>query len=76
MPFANLKIPAGSLTAEQKKLLIDRVTDLYAETFGEVARPNTMVLVDEVVDGGWGIGGHVLTLDQIHPKTDTARNGA
>jgi hypothetical protein len=31
-----------------------------------------MVLVDEVVDGGWGIGGHILTLDQIHPKTDAA----
>jgi hypothetical protein len=42
-PFANLKVPAGSLTAEQKKHLIDRVTDLYAEVFGEAARPNTMV---------------------------------
>jgi 4-oxalocrotonate tautomerase len=72
MPFANLKVPAGSLTAEQKKHLIDRVTDLYAEVFGEAARPNTLVLVDEVVDGGWGIGGHILTLDQIHPKTDAA----
>jgi hypothetical protein len=38
MPFANLKVPAGSLTAEQKKHLIDRVTDLYAEVFGEADR--------------------------------------
>ena len=34
-----------------------RATELY----GDQARPNVMILVDEVVDGGWGIGGQVLT---------------
>jgi 4-oxalocrotonate tautomerase len=71
MPFANLKVPAGSLTAEQKKHLIDRVTDLYAEVFGEAARPNTLVLVDEVVDGGWGIGGPHPRPDPPDPATTT-----
>jgi 4-oxalocrotonate tautomerase len=65
MPFANLKVPAGLLTAEQKEELIVKVTDLYAEAFGEGARANTMVLVDEVVDGGWGIRGDVLTLAKL-----------
>jgi 4-oxalocrotonate tautomerase len=65
MPFANFKIPAGSLTGEQKKLIVDRATDLYAEIYGDQARPNTMVLVDEVTDGGWGIGGNVLTLSML-----------
>jgi 4-oxalocrotonate tautomerase len=65
MPFANFKVPAGSLSPEQKKLLVDRATDLYAEIYGERARPNTMVLVEEVVDGGWGIGGGILTLAMI-----------
>lgn len=62
MPFANLKVPAGLLTAEQKEHLIAKITELYAETFGEQARDNTMVLVDEVADGGWGIRGEVLRL--------------
>jgi 4-oxalocrotonate tautomerase len=62
MPFANLKVPAGLLSAEQKENLITKVTDLYAETFGDDVRANTMVLVDEVADGGWGIRGQVLTL--------------
>jgi 4-oxalocrotonate tautomerase len=62
MPFANFKVPAGSLNAEQKELIVHRTTDLYAEIYGERARPNTMVLIEEVIDGGWGIGGHVLTL--------------
>ncbi|MFC3892857.1 4-oxalocrotonate tautomerase family protein [Lentzea rhizosphaerae] len=65
MPFANLKVPAGTLTAEQKEVLVGKVTDLYAETFGDAVRDNTMVLVDEVIDGGWGIRGEVLTLAKI-----------
>ena len=43
MPFANFKVPAGSLTAEQKELIVHRATDLYAEIYGERARANTMV---------------------------------
>jgi 4-oxalocrotonate tautomerase len=54
MPFANFKVPAGTLSAEQKETIIHRTTDLYAELYGERARPNTMVLVEEVADGGWG----------------------
>ena len=65
MPFANLKVPAGLLTAEQKEYLVVRVTDLYAETFGDAVRDNTMVLVEEVADGGWGIRGEVLTLAKL-----------
>jgi 4-oxalocrotonate tautomerase len=61
MPFANLKVPAGTLTAEQKQNLVDQVTDMYVKVYRKRARAGVMVLVDEVVDGGWGIGGHVLT---------------
>jgi 4-oxalocrotonate tautomerase len=48
MPYANLKVPAGTLTAEQKQHAVDVVTDLYADLYGERARPNVLVLVDEV----------------------------
>jgi 4-oxalocrotonate tautomerase len=65
MPFANFKVPAGTLTAEQKELIVHRATDLYAEIYGERARPNTMILVEEVPDGGWGIGDQVLTLAML-----------
>ncbi|MEV4149917.1 4-oxalocrotonate tautomerase family protein [Amycolatopsis sp. NPDC049691] len=65
MPFANFKVPAGTLTAEQKEQLVTRATDLYAEIYGDRARANTMVLVEEVADGGWGIGGEVLTLAKL-----------
>lgn len=70
MPFANFKVPADSLTAEQKAQLVHRTTDLYAEIYGERARANTMVLIEEVSDGGWGIGGHVLTLTTLQEGAD------
>ena len=46
------------------------IPDLLAEVYGEAARPNTMVLVEEVADGGWGIGDHVLTLAMIQVACD------
>jgi 4-oxalocrotonate tautomerase len=61
MPYANMKVPAGTLSTDQKKQAVEAITDLYVEFYGEQARPNVLVLVDEVVDGGWGIGGQVLT---------------
>jgi 4-oxalocrotonate tautomerase len=61
MPFANLKVPAGLVDETQKQELVTQVTEMYVRLFGERARATTMVLVDEVVDGGWGISGRVLT---------------
>ncbi|WP_236790954.1 4-oxalocrotonate tautomerase family protein [Amycolatopsis sp. GM8] len=71
MPFANFKAPAGLLTPEQKATIIHRTTDLLAEIFGEESRRNTMVLVEELADGGWGIGDQVLTLAVLQ-GTETA----
>lgn len=65
MPFANFKVPAGTLDAEQKEQIVHRATELYVEIYGERARRGTMVLVEEVADGGWGIGDHVLTLAML-----------
>ncbi|MBO0654239.1 4-oxalocrotonate tautomerase family protein [Streptomyces triculaminicus] len=65
MLFANFKVPAHTLSEEQKQQIIARTTDLYAELYGERARTTTMVLVEEVADGGWGIGGDVLTLAKL-----------
>ncbi|MBB5918069.1 4-oxalocrotonate tautomerase [Nocardia transvalensis] len=65
MPFANFKVPSGTLSPEQKATIIHRTTELYVEIYGERARGGTMVLVEEVTDGGWGIGDHVLTLAEL-----------
>jgi len=65
MPFANLKVPAGLVDAAQKEEWVHTVTQLYVDAFGEQARSNVMVLIDEVPDGGWGMGDEVLTLAKL-----------
>ncbi|MBN0049104.1 4-oxalocrotonate tautomerase family protein [Streptomyces actuosus] len=70
MPFAHFKVPAGTLDEKQKEKIVTRTTELYVEIYGERARANTMVLVDEVADGGWGIGGSVLTLALLQQTPD------
>lgn len=69
MPFANYKIPQGTLTAEQKEEIIHRTTTLLADYFGEGARPHTMVLVEEVADGGWGRADETVTLAKIAARS-------
>ncbi|GGQ06600.1 4-oxalocrotonate tautomerase family protein [Streptomyces mutabilis] len=66
MPFAHFKVPEGTLTPEDKRKIVERTTDLYAEIYGERARPTTVVLVDEVADGGWGVAGNVLTAAMLN----------
>ena len=65
MPYANLKVPAGLVDAAQKEEWVHTITQLYVDAFGERARGNVMVLIDEVPDGGWGMGDDVLTLAKL-----------
>jgi 4-oxalocrotonate tautomerase len=66
MPFAKFKVPAETVTAEDKKKIVARATDLYVEIYGERVRPTTVVLVEEVPDGGWGVAGAVLTAAMLN----------
>jgi 4-oxalocrotonate tautomerase len=67
MPFANFKVPQGTLNAEQKEEIIHKTADLFAHYFGEGVRPHTMVLLDEVVGGGWGRADETFTLAKMQP---------
>ncbi len=60
MPFANLKVPADTLTPESKRRLQDAVTEAIVDVYGERARSTTLVLLEEVADGGWSLGGTIL----------------
>ncbi len=68
MPFANYKLPQGSLTPEQKQEIIHKTTDILTSIYGDAARAHVMVLVDEVADGGWGFGDEVLTLAKLKAR--------
>jgi len=50
-------VPEGVVDAARKEEIIHRTTAMFVEYFGEQARPYSMVLVEEVADGGLGQGG-------------------
>ena len=65
MPFANYKLPQGSLTPDQKEMIVHKTTEILTAIYGDAARPHTMVLIEEVPDGGWGFADDVLTLAKM-----------
>jgi 4-oxalocrotonate tautomerase len=66
MPLVNVKLIEGVFTPEQKREMIQRVTDAMVEIEGENLRQVTWVVVEEVKSGDWGIGGGGLTTADVH----------
>ena len=60
MPFVNIKITKGGVTAEQKKDLIKGTTQLLVDVLGKNPK-TTFVVIDEVDTDNWGIGGQSVT---------------
>jgi len=63
MPLITVRTLEGLLTPEQKKLMIERVTDAALSVEGEAYRPVAWVIVEEVPSGAWGISGQTLTTE-------------
>ena len=66
MPFVNIKTPEGALSLAQKEEIVHRTTDMLVEYFSEAARPHTMVLVEEVKDGGYARADEVFILPDAY----------
>jgi len=59
MPLINVKLIEEVFSPQQKREIIEKVTDAMASIEGENMRGVTLVLVEEVRSGDWGIGGQV-----------------
>ncbi|MCV0426488.1 MAG: 4-oxalocrotonate tautomerase family protein [Roseibium sp.] len=70
MPFANFKLPEAALSKAQKEELIHKTTDLLVGYFGEIVRPTTMVLIEDVPDGGYGRADEVFVMPEEYRATD------
>lgn len=63
MPVVQISVPAGTLTDEQKQRMITGITDVVVEVEGiPQVRSGTFVLISEIADGGWGMGGDAWRL--------------
>lgn len=72
MPFANIKLPQAALSRAQKEDLIHRTTAMFVDFFGEGVRPFTMVLVEEVADGGYGRADEVFVVPEVFAQRSSA----
>ncbi|AEG07269.1 4-oxalocrotonate tautomerase family protein (plasmid) [Sinorhizobium meliloti WSM1022] len=66
MPFVNIKTPEAALSRGQKEEIVHRMTDMLVEYFSEAARPHTMVLIEEVKDGGYGRADEIFVLPDAY----------
>ena len=65
MPIINVKLIEDVFTPDQKREIIERLTDAMVAIEGEGMRSVTWCLVEEVASGDWGIGGQTLTADDV-----------
>ncbi len=57
MPLVTINVIENVFTDEQKLEMIKKVTDVMVSIEGEAMRGITWVLIEEVREGHWGIGG-------------------
>lgn len=65
MPLIQVKLIENVFSAEQKRDIIERLTDAMVEVEGENMRPVTWVTIEEVASGDWGIAGNALTTADV-----------
>jgi 4-oxalocrotonate tautomerase len=74
MPLLNVRMIEGVFTPTQKQEMIRKLTDTMVSIEGENLRPYTLVVLDEVKSGDWGVGGKCLTNSDAKALADSSRN--
>ena len=65
MPIVNVKVIEGVFDDDQKRSMIEKLTDAMVEVEGENMRGVTWVFIEESKSGDWGLGGQVLTTEAV-----------
>ena len=65
MPLINVKLIEDVFTPEQKRQIVEKLTDAMVAIEGESMRQVTLVVVEEVRSGDWEIAGRPLTTQDV-----------
>jgi 4-oxalocrotonate tautomerase len=65
MPLVNVKLIEGVFSDQQKRSMIDKLTEAMVAIEGENMRQVTWVVIDEVKSGDWALGGKPLTTSDV-----------
>ena len=65
MPLIEVHLIEKVFTPDQKRQIIQKLTDAMVSVEGENMRPVTWCVVEEVESGDWGIGGNAITAQYV-----------
>jgi 4-oxalocrotonate tautomerase len=66
MPLVTIDVIRDVFTPEQKKDMIEKVTDAMLAVEGEALRPVTWVKINEIEQNDWAVGGRLLNAGAVH----------
>ena len=73
MPFIDIKVIQGVFTPEEKREMVERVSEAVIAVEGEALRQATVTAVTETPSGEWAFGGRTLTASDVKAmRTDGA----
>lgn len=65
MPLVQVKVIEGVFSQAQKEEMVKKITDTMVSIEGENLRQVTVVIVEEIKSGDWGIGGKAMTTKDV-----------
>jgi 4-oxalocrotonate tautomerase len=65
MPLIHVKLIENVFSPDEKRQIIERLTDTMVEIEGEGMRGVTWVTLEEVSSGDWGMGGNPVTTADV-----------
>jgi len=65
MPLVDIQLIEGVFDDDQKRKMIEEVTETMVGIEGEAMRGVTWVRVQEIASGEWGIGGKPMTAADV-----------
>jgi 4-oxalocrotonate tautomerase len=75
MPLINVKLIEEVFSPQQKREIVEKLTDTMVSIEGESMRGVTWVVIEEVRSGDWGIGGKALTTQDVRDLAKGASVG-
>ncbi|WP_422041501.1 tautomerase family protein [Roseibium sp.] len=63
MPSIEIQVVEGVFSDEEKRRIIEDVTDAFAGVAGQTIRAGTSVRIQEIRSGSWGYAGKQITTE-------------
>jgi 4-oxalocrotonate tautomerase len=73
MPLVDIQLIEGVFSADEKRRMIENVTEAMVQIEGEAVRGVTWVRIQEFASGAWGIAGKGLTTEDVKTLRGTQR---